>query len=129
MTIFHGLSSASIRQRQLKELYTLWRGVLGAYDEGLIKGDAVLGTAIWRNLFNGIEDVDWTKVALVVSFMRRGMRALDKADDEVLLNARVRFGDPKAEMSLVEIESEGVQRPFTKEDAEAFTQFMQETAK
>jgi len=60
----------------LKDLFLQWRGVLAAYDEGLVKGDAVLGSAIWRNLYRGQEEVDWEKVAIVVAYMRRAVKLL-----------------------------------------------------
>lgn len=74
MLILHNISAQSIRSKYLKDLFMQWRGVLASYDEGLIKGDAVLAAAVWRNLFRGQEDVDWEKVATVVAFMRRTIR-------------------------------------------------------
>ena len=42
-----------------------------------MQGDAVLAGAVWRNLFKGDENVDWTKVAKVVAFMRKSLQELD----------------------------------------------------
>ena len=116
MTIFHGMTARSIRNRNLKDLYNQWRGVLGAYDEGLIKGDAVLGTAIWRNIFKADEQVDWRDVAVVTSFMRRGLRALDKATDRTILSASVRFGSPINEKAIVLKPSQGMSKLFANDD-------------
>ena len=58
MDVVHDMGSSSIRQRYLKDLFVQWRGVILAYDEGLVKGDAVLAAAVWRNLFKAREDVD-----------------------------------------------------------------------
>jgi len=71
MNILHGMSARGIRNRYLKDLYLQWRGLLVAYDEGLVKGDAVLAGAVWRNMFKGDEEVDWVKVAVVVGYMRK----------------------------------------------------------
>lgn len=122
MTIFHSIGSRAIRNRYLKELYNQWRGVLGAYDEGLIKGDAVLGAAVWRNIFKADENADWRDVALVVSFMRRGLRALDRAGDGTVASALIRFGTPLTERAIVEGESKGLSAPFGPEDDENLAQ-------
>lgn len=79
MDMLHGLTSRGIRNKYLKDLFIQWRGILAAYDEGLVKGDAVLGAAVWRNLWkashtggvDGGQDVNWAGVAWVVAYMRR----------------------------------------------------------
>ena len=116
MTIFHGIRSSSLRNKNLKELYNQWRGVMGAYDEGLLKGDAVLGTAVWRNVFGARDDADWRHIALVVGFMRRGLRALDRAHDRTIVGGLVKFGNPMSEMVLALRPSEMMKRPFSPED-------------
>ncbi|KAM5449623.1 Serine carboxypeptidase 3 [Microsporum audouinii] len=79
MDVLHGITSRSIRISYLKDLFVQWRGVLAAYDEGLVKGDAQLGAAVWRNLFKGLptdhngNELDWAKVANVVLYMRRSL--------------------------------------------------------
>jgi cytochrome b pre-mRNA-processing protein 3 len=70
MVILHNMNAQGIRSRYLKDIFLQWRGVLASYDEGLVKGDSVLGSAIWRNLFRGDEGADWTKVALVTGWVR-----------------------------------------------------------
>ena len=91
MDILHGLTSRAIRNKFLKDLFIQWRGILAAYDEGLVKGDAVLGAAIWRNLWkashNGPDgkDMDWTKVAWVVAYMRRVLSELSQVSEGDLI--------------------------------------------
>ncbi|PYH76959.1 hypothetical protein BO82DRAFT_358709 [Aspergillus uvarum CBS 121591] len=87
MDVLHGLTSRAIRNKFLKDLFIQWRGALAAYDEGIIKGDAVLGAAIWRNLWkaghtapNG-DEMDWAKVALVVAYMRRVLHDLSRVNE------------------------------------------------
>jgi len=126
MTIFHQMQSRGIRNRYLKGLFDQWRGVQGAYDEGLIRGDAVLAAAVWRNVFQGKDEVDWARVALVVSFMRRGISALDRASDKVVVGGLIRFGSPLAQGETVEENSEGMERPFSQEDEEAMAKFLEE---
>jgi cytochrome b pre-mRNA-processing protein 3 len=81
MVLLHTIEARGIRNRYLKDLFIQWRGCIAAYDEGLVKGDAVLGAAIWRNVFKGEEQVDWEKVAVVVAYMRRCINLLSEVDD------------------------------------------------
>ncbi|KAJ5946254.1 hypothetical protein N7454_003093 [Penicillium verhagenii] len=87
MDVMHDIGSRSIRNKYLKDLFIQWRGIIAAYDEGLAKGDAVLGAAVWRNLWkaNSVgadgDDIDWTKVAWVVTYMRRVLSELSKMQE------------------------------------------------
>lgn len=126
MTIFHQITARGVRQKYLKDLYDQWRGVTAAYDEGLIRGDAVMAAAVWRNVFKGREDVDWTKVALVVAFIRRGLRALDKAQDRQIVGGLIKFASPMSEAPLVEAKSEWIDKPFGAEDEEALANYLKE---
>lgn len=81
MHVDHGLTSSALRQRYLKDIFVQWRGLILAYDEGLIKGDAILASAIWRNLFKGAPDVDPRALGAIVAWMRSGLVALEDAPD------------------------------------------------
>ncbi|CEJ60839.1 hypothetical protein PMG11_09396 [Penicillium brasilianum] len=87
MDDLHDIGSRSIRNKYLKDLFIQWRGIIAAYDEGLIKGDAVLGAAVWRNLWKAEatgpdgKELDWSKVAWVVAYMRRVTAQLAKMDE------------------------------------------------
>ncbi|CAG8399255.1 unnamed protein product [Penicillium salamii] len=98
MDVYHDLGSRTIRNKYLKDLFIQWRGIIAAYDEGLAKGDAVLGAAVWRNLWKGGqtgpdgEEIDWAKVAQVVVYMRRILAELAKKEEVDLVFA---LGDKK----------------------------------
>lgn len=100
MDVMHDLGSRSVRNKYLKDLFIQWRGIIAAYDEGLIKGDAVLGAAVWRNLWKASptgpdgKEIDWTKVAWVVAYMRRVLSELSKMDEADLVIA-LSYGDNK----------------------------------
>ncbi|KAK4442139.1 ubiquinol-cytochrome C chaperone-domain-containing protein [Podospora aff. communis PSN243] len=87
MGVEHEITSGMMRQRYLKDLFVQWRGLIMAYDEGVAKGDAVLASAVWRNLYKGSEDVDVTVVTGVVNFMRKTLAIQDKMEDESFLAA------------------------------------------
>lgn len=106
LVLWHKLNSNSIRQKYLKDMFSQWRAVLLSYDEALVKGDAVLAAALWRNLFAGREDVDFRNLAQVVGYMRREMRRLDLAKDEDVALGTWKFGpDPSREESVVRLPS------------------------
>jgi cytochrome b pre-mRNA-processing protein 3 len=85
MIILHNMGARGIRNRYLKDLFLQWRGILAAYDEGMVNGDAALAGAVWRNLWKGDEDVDWTKVASVVAWMRGVVSVLAQMDVQALV--------------------------------------------
>jgi cytochrome b pre-mRNA-processing protein 3 len=129
MTVLHGMDVRGMRNRYLKDLFLQWRGVLAAYDEGLVRGDAVLGAAVWRNLWKGSEvgpdgkEVDWSKVARVVAYMRRVLADLGKEHESNLVFAVTGlyqtpgkkegiFGFNDRDRLLVEGRSLGLDEPF-----------------
>ncbi|KAI1180104.1 hypothetical protein F4777DRAFT_361065 [Nemania sp. FL0916] len=84
MELGHAIAARGLRSRYLKDLFVQWRGVVAAYDEGVAKGDAVLASAVWRNVFKAREDVDVRHLAAIVSWMRLCLKMLDQMPDEVL---------------------------------------------
>jgi cytochrome b pre-mRNA-processing protein 3 len=106
LVVWHQMTQNGIRQRHLKDLFNQWRAVLLSYDEGIYKGDAVLATAIWRNLFAARDDVDFEKLAQVVSYMRRGLMQLVAATDDEVLSGAWKFDtDPGTEEALIKAPS------------------------
>jgi cytochrome b pre-mRNA-processing protein 3 len=106
LVVWHKLHSATVRQKFLKDAFAQWRGVLLAYDEGLVKGDAMLAAAVWRNLFGGREDVDFEKLAMIVGYMRREIARLVKASDNEVAMGEWEFeGDPGDEAKTLTVVS------------------------
>ncbi|RYP47807.1 hypothetical protein DL768_006216 [Monosporascus sp. mg162] len=119
MELNHGLHSRGLRHRYLKDLFVQWRGVIVAYDEGVVKGDPVLAAALWRNVFKAREDVDVRALAAIVSWMRLCLKMLDQMPDEALFfQAQNSFKWPaKNELATVDIparELEGQLAPSPK---------------
>lgn len=105
MVTTHNIAARSVRNKYLKDLFVQWRGLLAAYDEGLMKGDAVLATAIWRNVFKGEESVDWRGVGEIVSYLRGVLKGLEGIEDEGIATGEVVFGDPEGEREGVLVRS------------------------
>jgi cytochrome b pre-mRNA-processing protein 3 len=92
MATWHRMSSRSVRNRYLKDLWTQWRGVILSYDEGLVKGDAVLAAAVWRNLYNANDNVDLADLATITGYMLQELRTLGDVHDEMVTNGKIKFG-------------------------------------
>ncbi|KAI5465572.1 thiolase-like protein [Mariannaea sp. PMI_226] len=84
MHIDHQITSSALRQRYLKDIFVQWRGLLLAYDEGLIKGDAILASAVWRNLFKGSADVDPRTLVSIVGWIRSSLMHLEAVNDNMI---------------------------------------------
>jgi cytochrome b pre-mRNA-processing protein 3 len=117
MVLNHRMNAGGTRSKYLKDLFVQWRGVLAAYDEGIGKNDAVLASAIWRNVFKANEEVDIMRLAQIVSYMRRTLAGLDSAGDEQVMQARMVFGSPESEGELVGLKSKMMDAPFDKAPA------------
>lgn len=113
MAVYHNMHTRGVRNKYLKDLFVQWRGLLAAYDEGLFKGDAVLASAIWRNVFKANDETDIRRLAQIVSFMRRSLRSLDSLPDDELVS--VKFPSPRQEESIVRLKSPMMDLPFQKE--------------
>ena len=105
MTTQHGIVAGSTRSKYLKDLFVQWRGLMAGYDEGLMKGDAVLATAVWRNVFKADQEVDFEGVGQVVSYTRGVLQGLEALDDEAIASGEVVFGDPSTEKEGVLVRS------------------------
>jgi cytochrome b pre-mRNA-processing protein 3 len=99
------------RSKYLKDYYEIWRGTILAYDEGLVKGDAVLAAAVWRMLFDAKEDVDPVKIALVTAYLRKEVGRVGLLGDKVLASGWVGFGEPVSEDDIL-MQSPLMQLPF-----------------
>ncbi|KAF2718074.1 hypothetical protein K431DRAFT_288024 [Polychaeton citri CBS 116435] len=118
MATSHGMSSRGMRNKYLKDLWTQWRGCLLSYDEGLIKGDAVLGTAVWRNIFQADADASVADVAVVTAYLRRELARVDKIPEGEFSTGEIKFEDPAPAFvaQVLGRESEWMARPFDPED-------------
>jgi len=116
MTVLHQLHARGVRNRYLKDLFIQWRGAMASYDEGLMKGDAVLAAAVWRNVCKADEEVDLRDVGMIVSYMRRVLKTLESVEDEVVASGRIRFGDPSSEAGMVAGRSKGMDVPIAEEE-------------
>lgn len=114
MEIEHGMVARGTRNKNLKELLLQWRGCLLAYDEGLVRGDAALAAAVWRNVFKADANVDVQHLAMIVSWMRGSLQDLDGVSDHDAMTkgTTFAFGNPDVEEQVVRERSKMMDLPF-----------------
>eukprot|EP00912_Choanoflagellata_sp_UC4_P001920 UC4_evm2s1233 len=95
MSLF-GIHDRNIVKESTREFAAQFYGIVFAFDEGILEGDAVLAAAIWRNLMNARKhDLRMEDLAIMVAYIRREVKALDEmSSDDVLRKGIVRFGEP-----------------------------------
>jgi cytochrome b pre-mRNA-processing protein 3 len=89
------------RKKYLEQYFQVWTASILAYDEGLVKGDAVLAAAVWRLLFDANQEVDPLKIALVVAYIRREVARIGELDDNIIARGYVGFGEPVSESDIL----------------------------
>jgi len=112
MAVYHGMAAKGVRNKNLKDLWVQWRGVLLSYDEGITRGDACLASAVWRNVFQAKEDVDIADVAAVVQYLRAQIVRLGAMSDTTITDGKIKFATPSRKIGS----SEWMNKPFTQED-------------
>lgn len=116
MATMHNMTARSVRNGYLKTLYEQWRGLVFSYDEGLVRGDAVLAGAVWRNVFKASPEVDISDVAIVVGYLRQELSRLAETGDERIGAGDVRFGDVEGVREMLKMGSKGLREPFAAAD-------------
>ncbi|KAH9832698.1 Ubiquinol-cytochrome C chaperone [Teratosphaeria destructans] len=130
MAVDHLMTARGVRNKYLKDLWLQWRGLLLSYDEGLIKGDAVLAAAVWRNMFQARHEVDLGDLALVVAYMRQQLQFLERISDDVLARGHIQFwGLEEARRVVGAKESPWMAKKFVVEDLAALTEITGKTAR
>jgi cytochrome b pre-mRNA-processing protein 3 len=108
---FQHKMDATERKKYLGQYFQVWTGSILAYDEGLVKGDAVLAAAVWRMLFSADENADPVKIALVVAYIRREIARIAALDDQTVARGYVGFGKPISEAEILK-QSPSMRQPF-----------------
>lgn len=76
------INSGRIRSMYMKDFHAQMIGIVASMDEAIgSNSDAVLASALWRNLFNGDKNVDIVKLEAVVRYVRMQLYVLSKISD------------------------------------------------
>ncbi|ORX74416.1 hypothetical protein DL89DRAFT_289980 [Linderina pennispora] len=86
-----GVKSGRIVNDTLKDLVSSYKGTVMSLDEGLVRSDAVLAAAIWRNLVP--TDGAILEIDAVTKYVRTQLARLDKTTLEQLIQGEFSF-DP-----------------------------------
>ncbi|KAH3688658.1 hypothetical protein WICPIJ_000349 [Wickerhamomyces pijperi] len=89
------VNSSRISDQYLKDYNSQLRGIVCSYDEGFATDDAVLATALWRNLFNAREEVDFVKLEAAVKYVRGQLYILSMMSDREFALGKFRFVPPQ----------------------------------
>ena len=89
------IKSQRFIQNLMKELHQDFTGLTIGYDEGLVKNDAVLAAAFWRNLFqHSPSTVDFEKLAKIVNYFWKNVKLLDLSGQEAFSAGEFGFLSP-----------------------------------
>jgi hypothetical protein len=91
----YNIKSQRFIQKQMKEFFENFRGITIAYDEGIVKSDAVLAAAFWRNLYQSSQTaVDFEKLAKIVNYFWKNMKLLDMSGQKAFQAGEFGFLSP-----------------------------------
>ncbi|KAF2862423.1 hypothetical protein K470DRAFT_228609 [Piedraia hortae CBS 480.64] len=98
MEVEHNLTSRSVRNKYLKEMWQQWRARMVSLEEGLIKDDAVLAAAVWRGLFSVGDapdtNADIYQLALITAWLRCVLSDLQAMPEEQIMLGQVEWRRP-----------------------------------
>jgi len=77
----------SEKREAMEEYCQQFFGSIIAYDEGLMRDDKVLASALWRNLFHLRKDIDAESLLLMVEYVRKQTQYLEQQDSETILDS------------------------------------------
>jgi len=77
--------------KNLVELQEIFFGSALAYDEGIASSDAVIGAALWRNLYG--YEVNAEQVEVAVQYVRQETTTIEKMADEYFMQGYFEFSD------------------------------------
>mmetsp|Transcript_41266 Transcript_41266/g.64491 ORF Transcript_41266/g.64491 Transcript_41266/m.64491 type:complete len:246 (+) Transcript_41266:114-851(+) len=86
-----GVQSFALNTRT-RELQSIFYGIAVSFDYGLGSSDALLGSAMYRNLFVG--EARAVHVNQMVAYVRRELQKLDDMDKALFLSGQWQFGNP-----------------------------------
>lgn len=79
------MTSGRIIGTSLRELNSEFRGLIIAYEEGLLSSDRALASAFWRNWISNKDTTDPQVLAALVDYVRSQVKIMDSSDHEELL--------------------------------------------
>ncbi|KAJ1973259.1 Ubiquinol cytochrome-c reductase assembly protein Cbp3 [Dimargaris cristalligena] len=94
-----GIHTDRLVNATLKELVAMFHGSMFAFDEALVRGDAVMAAALWRNLFK-TNHVRGQELAYMVQYIRSQLAMLDTLSSYDLHRGYFKFEMPDNNLVL-----------------------------
>lgn len=114
------IRSGTIRTKYMKDFHSQMIGIVGSLDEALASNsDAVLASALWRNIFNGDKNIDIVKLEAVVRYVRMQLYVLDKISDRAFGFGDFEFVSPTETVDPLTPEEVNELKKVTKEKYES----------
>lgn len=85
------IHSGRIVDQYSKDFNTQLKGAIFAYDVGFYTDDATLATAVWRNLFGGRKNIDYTHLDAVVKYIRSQLYVMSRMSDREFALGKFNF--------------------------------------
>ncbi|KAJ1549047.1 hypothetical protein HK096_000662 [Nowakowskiella sp. JEL0078] len=74
----------------VKDLLSGYYGHTLAYNEGLFKGDPVLASALWKNVYGG-KEINATQLAVLLRYVREQLKRIHDAPKDEILSGKFKF--------------------------------------
>lgn len=98
--------SGRIVDQYLKDFNSQLRGAVFAYDVGFYTNDTTLAPAIWRNLFGGRKNIDFTHLEAIVKYVRSQLYVLSRMSDREFALGKFKFVSPSETVKKLTPEEE-----------------------
>ncbi|CAB4255359.1 Cbp3p [Maudiozyma barnettii] len=83
--------SGRIVDQYSKDFNSQLKGAVFAYDVGFYTDDTTLATAVWRNLFGGRKNIDYTHLEAVVKYIRSQLYVMSRMSDREFALGKFKF--------------------------------------
>ncbi|EMG50205.1 CBP3 Protein CBP3 [Candida maltosa Xu316] len=115
------IKSGRTIENYMKDYHTQLLGCVLSYDEGLMTDDITLASALWRNVFNGNENVDLRHVEALLMYVRSQLYVLNKMTDRAFGFGYFSFVPADQIVKLISKEEEEMIKEATKKEFAGMT--------
>lgn len=100
------IHSGRIVDQYSKDFNSQLKGAVFAYDVGFYTDDTTLATAVWRNLFGGRKNIDYTHLDAVVKYIRSQLYVMSRMSDREFALGKFKFVPAKEKINKLSPQEE-----------------------
>ena len=109
------IHSGRIVDQYSKDFNSQLKGAVFAYDVGFYTDDATLATAVWRNLFGGRKNIDYSHLDAVVKYIRSQLYVMSRMSDREFALGKFKFVPASEKVTpLTPVEEEEMRQKIIK---------------